>query len=299
MVVGSSRVRFVAVLVAAATVASPAAAQSVLPRDFPSLETQRESPEDIPADRSPTWRGALEDSLRLLAIEHSIRIGFQDKTRRELGGPFWKDYHRSVRTPQTWGDGDSAFVNYIGHPIHGAASGYIWLDHEDGAHDPELGFSRAYWASRSRATAWAAGYSLQFEFGPLSEASIGNVGLNPETTAGSITSSRRPARSASWSRKTPSIATSSGRSSGGRRTACCARRPACCSIPAGRCRTPRRDGRRGHGPPARSADRRQRREHTQRQPHFTPSCTTRPSSALVIAPNVGVPMLRPGLPSRS
>jgi hypothetical protein len=84
--------------------------------------------------------------------------------------------------PQTWGDGDSAFVNYVGHPIHGAASGYIWLDHEDGAHDPELGFSRAYWASRGRATAWAAGYSLQFEFGPLSEASIGNVGLNPEAT---------------------------------------------------------------------------------------------------------------------
>src|SRR5205085_7772478 len=55
-------------------------------------------------------------------------------------------------------------------------------DHEDGAHDPDLGFSRAYWASRGRAAAWAAGYSLQFEFGPLSEASIGNVGLRAETT---------------------------------------------------------------------------------------------------------------------
>jgi hypothetical protein len=83
--------------------------------------------------------------------------------------------------PQTWGDGDSPFVNYIGHPIHGAAAGFVWLDHEDGAHDPELGFSRGSWASRGRATAWAAGYSLQFEFGPLSEASIGNVGLHPET----------------------------------------------------------------------------------------------------------------------
>jgi hypothetical protein len=36
-----------------------------------------------------------------------------------------------------------------------------------------------------------------------------------------------------------------------------------------------------------------------RQRHFTPSCTTRPSSALVIWPNVGVPRLRPGFPSRS
>jgi len=73
-------------------------------------------------------------------------------------------------------------VNYVGHPIHGAASGFIWLDHEDGSHDPRLGFSKEYWGSRTRALAWAAGYSLQFEFGPLSEASIGNVGLNAATT---------------------------------------------------------------------------------------------------------------------
>ena len=39
-----------------------------------------------------------------------------------------------------------------------------------------------HWASRGRATLWAAAYSLQFEFGPLSEASIGNVGLQPNTT---------------------------------------------------------------------------------------------------------------------
>jgi hypothetical protein len=30
--------------------------------------------------------------------------------------------------------------------------------------------------------AWSAGYSLQFEVGPLSEAAIGNVGMRPETT---------------------------------------------------------------------------------------------------------------------
>ena len=35
---------------------------------------------------------------------------------------------------------------------------------------------------RAQATAWTAVYSMQFEFGPLSEASIGNVGLRGETT---------------------------------------------------------------------------------------------------------------------
>jgi hypothetical protein len=91
---------------------------------------------------APDWKGALTDSLRLLAIEHTSRIAFQEKTRRELNGPFVSDYLRSVRWPKTWEDGDAWWVNYIGHPIHGAASGFIWLDHETGSHDPSVGFSR-------------------------------------------------------------------------------------------------------------------------------------------------------------
>ena len=72
-------------------------------------------------------------------------------------------------------------MNYIGHPIHGASAGYIWLDHDSKA-PYEISLSRRYWATRTQAAAWTAAYSLQFEFGPLSEASIGNVGMQPETT---------------------------------------------------------------------------------------------------------------------
>lgn len=125
--------------------------------------------------------GAFVDSLKLLMIEHGTRIAFQEKTRRELRGPFWRDYHRSVRLPKQWDDTDSWGVNYIGHPIHGAAAGYIWLDHERVAPQTFTG-DRRYWVSRGRAMAWSVAYSLQFEIGPLSEASIGNVGLRPETT---------------------------------------------------------------------------------------------------------------------
>jgi hypothetical protein len=128
------------------------------------------------------FKGAFVDSLHLLMIEHSMRIAFQDKTRRELGGNFWGDYMRSVKMPDGWEDGDGWGVNYVGHPMHGAAAGFIWLDHVDGAHDPDVGFSIEYWASRGMATAWAAAYSYQFEFGPLSEASIGNVGMHPGTS---------------------------------------------------------------------------------------------------------------------
>ena len=125
--------------------------------------------------------GAFTDSLKLLMLEHGSRVAFQDKTRRELDGPFWTDYRQSIRMPRQWEDSDAWWVNYIGHPIHGAAAGYIWFDHEPNA-PADIGLNSAYWASRARATAWAAAYSLQFELGPLSEASIGNVGLHPETT---------------------------------------------------------------------------------------------------------------------
>ena len=125
--------------------------------------------------------GAFADSLKLLLIEHGSRIAFQSKTRRELGGPFWGDYKRSVRIPRQWEDTDAWWVNYVGHPIHGAAAGYIWLDHEPRA-PTDISLDREYWGSRGRALAWSAVYSLQFEIGPLSEASIGNVGMRPETT---------------------------------------------------------------------------------------------------------------------
>jgi hypothetical protein len=125
--------------------------------------------------------GAFVDSMKLLLVEHSIRIGFQEKTRSELGGHFWSDYRKSVRWPGQWEDTDSWGVNYIGHPIHGAAAGYIWLDHEP--HAPKTISRRPeYWASRLRAMAFSAGYSLQFEIGPLSEASIGNVGMRRENS---------------------------------------------------------------------------------------------------------------------
>ena len=123
----------------------------------------------------------LGDSFKLLMIEHGTRIAFQEKTRRELGGPFWSDYMESVRVPGQWSDTDSWAVNYVGHPIHGAAAGYLWLDHERAA-PKDLTLSKSYWASRGRAMAWSAVYSLQFEIGPLSEASIGNVGMDPATT---------------------------------------------------------------------------------------------------------------------
>ena len=145
----------------------------------PASESQDSTSRTATTSRAHTdVKGAIEGSLRLLMLEHLGRIAIQEKTRRELSGPFFSDYARSVHMPDHWADGDGWFVNYVGHPIHGAAAGYMWIDHDPHGWDEKL-FSGGYWASRGRAAAWSAAFSLQFEFGPLSEASIGNVGLNP------------------------------------------------------------------------------------------------------------------------
>src|SRR5690606_15464052 len=105
----------------------------------------------------------------------------QQKTRRELGGPFWRDYINSVRGLQGWDDGDSFLVNYVGHPMQGAVSGYIQIQNDGTGRTYAFGRDPRYWRSRLQAFAWSAGYSTQFELGPYSEASIGNVGLNSGT----------------------------------------------------------------------------------------------------------------------
>lgn len=152
------------VLLAALLQTAPALAQEPLPVTFHSSDDEKGA--DI--------LGAFGDSLKVLLFEHGMRVGFQEKTRRELGGHFFGDYTRSVRMPRQWGDTDAWWVNCIGHPLHGAAAGYLWLDHEPDAPSTFSGDGRD-WASRGRAMAWSAVYSLQFEVGPLSEASIGRL----------------------------------------------------------------------------------------------------------------------------
>jgi len=141
---------------------------------FPSSSVREAPPADVSA--------ALGDSFKLLSLEHAIRVALQPKTRKGLDGPFWIDYRRSVRVPTHWEDGDNGLVNYIGHPLHGAAAAFVWTSHDPRARDEEFGLNLNYWKTRWRPLAWSAAYSVQFEFGPISEASIGNVGLDPFTT---------------------------------------------------------------------------------------------------------------------
>jgi hypothetical protein len=127
------------------------------------------------------WKPALLQSMLYLAVQHSSRM-LEEKTRRELGGPFIEDYFDSIITIHTWSDGDGILTNYVGHPMMGAVAGYIQIFNDPRGRRLEFN-SQGYWKSRLKALAWAAAYSTQYEIGPISEASIGNVGIHPPTMA--------------------------------------------------------------------------------------------------------------------
>ena len=125
------------------------------------------------------WRSAINQYLLVLAVEHAFDLT-QEKTRRELKGPFFKDYFRSVAGLGGWGDGGKFFTNYVAHPMEGSLYGFIQVQNDPKGKRQKFGRSKDYWISRLKAMGWSALCSAQFELGPLSQAAIGNVGLHTD-----------------------------------------------------------------------------------------------------------------------
>jgi hypothetical protein len=108
-------------------------------------------------------------------MQHAFRMT-EEKTRRGLEGKFFPDWQESVGNLRGWNDGGRFFTNYIAHPLQGSTTSRIFINNSDSANRQVFGRSKTYWTSRLKSMAWSAIWSLQFEIGPISEASLGNVG---------------------------------------------------------------------------------------------------------------------------
>ena len=129
-----------------------------------------------PGDVKVKWRKLMEGSLRYLAIMHSFRLATEPATRDAfVNNPFWSGYMAALGAMHGWSDGDGYYENYLGHPMQGAVSGYIWIHNDPRYRYVQFGKDPNYWKSRLRAYAFAWAFSEQFEIGPLSEASIGQI----------------------------------------------------------------------------------------------------------------------------
>lgn len=135
---------------------------------------------DVPQAGGFRWGAAFRQSLLFLSVQHGYALT-QPKTRRDLHGPFFKDYFDSVRALHGWADGGRFFTNYIAHPMEGSLYGFVQVQNDPAGARLRVG-DAGYWRSRLKAMAWAAAWSTQFEIGPLSQASIGNVGLHGKQT---------------------------------------------------------------------------------------------------------------------
>lgn len=130
---------------------------------------------DTTSDRGVEWSGLLLDSTKFLLFQHAFRLATEIDTRRGLHGPLLQNYANSLTNIHGWNDGDPFFVNYIDHPMEGGVAGFIEVGHDPRYRRAEFSRSSRYWKSRLRAMAFSAAFSLQFEIGPVSEASIGGI----------------------------------------------------------------------------------------------------------------------------
>jgi hypothetical protein len=117
----------------------------------------------------------MKDSMMYTGVMHSFRLATEKGTREALHNSVFGGYLKALGAMHGWSDGDGYYENYLGHPIEGAVSGYIWIHHDPRYRTVQFGMDRNYWMSRLRAYAFAWAFSEQFEIGPISEASIGQI----------------------------------------------------------------------------------------------------------------------------
>lgn len=148
-------------------------------RDWKNNNSKKKDDADL--ENGINWSAAFKQSLLFLGVQHGYALT-QEKTRRSLKGKFFKDYVDSVKSLHGWEDGGRFFTNYIAHPMQGSFTGFILVQNDRKGRKTEFGGSKEYWHSRLKALAWSAAWSTQFEIGPISQASIGNVGLSGKQT---------------------------------------------------------------------------------------------------------------------
>ena len=168
-------------------------AQEPTSTDVPRLEREDVQTTDgsqrIDSDPSPLqvndtdvrWASILGQTLSFQAIQHGFLLT-EERARRELRGPWFQDWFQSAASPFVephWSDGGTFFVNYIAHPMGGSVYANIYRQNNPSAMRLQFG-EKGYTAHLAKASGIAALSSLQWEIGPMSESSLGNVGKPPD-----------------------------------------------------------------------------------------------------------------------
>ena len=121
------------------------------------------------------WMHVASSSITMLAIQNAFRCATEPGTRDAFNNPFWSGHGNALASMHGWSDGDPFHVNYFAHPIQGSVTNFMWQHNDRAYRDVVFGANTRYWKARLRSMAFTYVYSLQFEIGPFSEASIGQI----------------------------------------------------------------------------------------------------------------------------
>lgn len=78
-----------------------------------------------------------------------------------------------------WHDGNPFLDEYVGHPMMGAITGFMWIQNDPKGMAVDFGNNREYWHSRLVSMVYSAAYSFEWKFGPFGEAGVGHNGDHP------------------------------------------------------------------------------------------------------------------------
>jgi hypothetical protein len=128
------------------------------------------------------WVSLISQWWLVICFQQTERVVMEAKTRSQLKGKFFHEWFSDVAQYRygLWNDGDKFFTSYLGHPLQGAVMEGIFWQNNDRVRFTEQDFhSAAYRKALLQAFAFAAVDAVQWKLGPVSEASIGHVGLPP------------------------------------------------------------------------------------------------------------------------
>ena len=128
------------------------------------------------------WASLIGEELLYISVKNAYRMS-QQKTRTSLGGPFFSDWGYILQhiDINKWSDGGKWDTNDVGHPLDGAIAAFIYRRNDDNTRNLRFDLhNREYRKGIFKAFLVAAVVSTESEIGPISEATIGHVGLKAD-----------------------------------------------------------------------------------------------------------------------
>jgi len=77
-----------------------------------------------------------------------------------------------------WVDGNPKMDQYVGHPMMGSITNYLWIQNDPKGTTVEIG-EPGYWKRDMRALLFTTIYHFEWKFGPFGEAGVGHIGDHP------------------------------------------------------------------------------------------------------------------------